>query len=221
MFMMMTFESGYKFRSEINREMQLRNMYSAQVSSTLCQEFETCFTEEPQTTNNETCNELQKLSQTPTRVFAKKGSPRSNKKNYTIRHMLSRQKIQDRNLTTLLDLSAHMIDHPAVSCFSQSRASEREPGAHRRILSARLPEHSRLETKIVTFSDKKHGRNEIDVVTFHVREHTRGTHGMHRFQDPHNELIFSISSVRVVLRRIDPSSFTWSLQSTVRFCPLS
>ena len=36
--------------------MKLRNVYSAQVSSTLCQECETCFKEEPQTTNDEACN---------------------------------------------------------------------------------------------------------------------------------------------------------------------
>ena len=53
---MMSSESGYKFRSEINRKVKLRNVYSAQVSGTICQECETCFTEEPQTTNDEACN---------------------------------------------------------------------------------------------------------------------------------------------------------------------
>ena len=125
-FKMMSSESGYKFRSEINREMQLRNVYSAQVSSTICQECE------PQTTNDETCNELQKLSQTPTEC-SQKGLARANKKLlHNPTHALSTE-IQDRNATTLLDLSAHIIDHPAVSLFSQSRVSEREPGAQSQI----------------------------------------------------------------------------------------
>ena len=68
-------ESGYKFRSEINRQVKLRNVYSAQVSSTICQECETFFTEEPQTTNDEICNELRELSHAI----------------YAIRHMFSQQ----------------------------------------------------------------------------------------------------------------------------------
>ena len=63
------------------------------------------------------------------------------------------------------------------------------PVRNHKILIVSLPEHSCIETKTVTFSDRKHDRNEIDVVTFHEREHTRITHGMHRFQDPHKELI--------------------------------
>ena len=51
-----------------------------------------------------------------------------------------------------------------------------------------LPEHSRLEMNVVTFINRKHGRNEIDVITFHKREDARGTRGMLRFQDLHNEL---------------------------------
>ena len=35
MFMVMSSESGYKFRREINRLMKLRNVHSAQVSSTI------------------------------------------------------------------------------------------------------------------------------------------------------------------------------------------
>ena len=58
-----------------------------------------------------------------------------------------------------------------------------------RILIVSLPEHSRIEMKIVTCSNRKYGRDEIDVVAFHKREHARGTHGMHRFQDLLNELI--------------------------------
>ena len=52
-----------------------------------------------------------------------------------------------------------------------------------------LLEHIRLEMDIDTFSNRKQGRDEIDVITFHKREHARGTHGMHRFQDLHEELI--------------------------------
>ena len=58
-----------------------------------------------------------------------------------------------------------------------------------RILMISLPEHIRLEMNVDTFNNRKHGRDEIDVVTFQKREHARGTHGMHRFQDLHNELI--------------------------------
>ena len=126
-FMMRSSESGKKFRNGINRKMKLRKVYSAQVSSTICPECETRFTKEPQTTNDETCNELQELSQTDPR----KEPQLDPTKNIIITQSdtCSLNKFQDRNLTTFLDLSTHMIDHPAVSCFSQSCVSEREPGA--------------------------------------------------------------------------------------------
>ena len=38
--------------------MKLRKVYNVSVSSTICQECETCFTEEPQTAND-ACNEFQ------------------------------------------------------------------------------------------------------------------------------------------------------------------
>ena len=52
-----------------------------------------------------------------------------------------------------------------------------------------LPEHVRLEMDVDPCNNRKHGRDEIDVVTFQKREHARGTHGVHRFHDHHNELI--------------------------------
>ena len=120
MFMMTSSVSGYKFKSGINTGMLLRSVCSAQVSSTTCQECETCFTEEPQTMNDETCNKIQKLSQTPTRVFAERlSSIQQNNLSHNPTHALS-TKIQHRNI---------IIDHPAVSCFSQCRVSEQEPGA--------------------------------------------------------------------------------------------
>ena len=74
--------------------MTLRNVYSAQVSSTICQECETCCTEEPQTTNDD--KKLQELSHAekfPPVCSQNKGSARSNKIDYlhnpTHAHVLS------------------------------------------------------------------------------------------------------------------------------------
>ena len=55
--------------------MKLRKVYNVSVSSTICQECETCFTEEPQTAND-ACNELQTNVSHP-RV-RNKGSARTN-----------------------------------------------------------------------------------------------------------------------------------------------
>ena len=66
-----------------------------------------------------------------TQVFAKTKAQLDPtiKKNVTQSDTCSLNKIQEQNLTALLDMSPHIIDHPAVSCFSHSRVSEREPGA--------------------------------------------------------------------------------------------
>ena len=56
--------------------MKLTKVYNMSVSSTICQESETCFTEEPQTVND-ACNELQTNVSHP-RV-RNKGSTRSNR----------------------------------------------------------------------------------------------------------------------------------------------
>ena len=125
----------------------------------------------------------------PTLVFAKRLSSIQQKIIITQSDTCSLRKIQDRNLTTFLDLSAHIIDHPAVSCFSQSCVTEREPGAQSQNTHYQSSGTQPYGDKTVTFSDRKHGRDEIDVVTFHEREITRGTQGMHGFQDPHKELI--------------------------------
>ena len=71
-----------------------------------------------------------------------------------------------------------------------------------RMLVINLPEHIRLEMDVDTFNNRKHGRDEIDVIAFQKREHARGTHGVHRFQDLHKELILDQLS-----KRIDPRSF--------------
>ena len=134
MFMMMSSESGYKCRSEINRKMKLRNVYSAQVSSTICQECETIVSQKSRrqrtmkhATSHENCHT--RKSSHPC-VRKTKAQARPNKKYlHNPTHVLS-TKSKIENLTTLLDLSTRKIDHPAaVSCFSQSRVSEREPGA--------------------------------------------------------------------------------------------
>ena len=125
--MLMSSETGYKFRNEINRKMKLRNVYSAQVSSTICQECETCFTEEPQTTNDEACNKshTRKLTKETHSCVRKKKTQKlssiQQKKYYTIRHKFSQQKPRLK-----LDYTSRFVDsHNRSSCsfmfFSQSR----------------------------------------------------------------------------------------------------
>ena len=58
MFTMITSVSRCKFRSKIKLVMKSKKMFNVIVSSTICQECETSFTEEPQTAND-AFNELQ------------------------------------------------------------------------------------------------------------------------------------------------------------------
>ena len=63
----------------------------------------------------------------------------------------SLNKIQDQKMTTLLDLSTRIVEHPALKFAFQNESRVR----NHRILSVSLPEHSRIEIKTVTFSDRK------------------------------------------------------------------
>ena len=58
MFTIITSVSRCKFRSKINFVMMSKKMFDVIVSSTICQECETSFTDEPQTAND-ACNESQ------------------------------------------------------------------------------------------------------------------------------------------------------------------
>ena len=97
--------------------MKLRKVYNVSVSSTICQECETCFTEEPQTAND-ACHELQTNVSHP--GVRNKGSARSNrdktiffKKKFHKDDKVSATTVFDSkprsNLTTLLDLCVHNI----------------------------------------------------------------------------------------------------------------
>ena len=52
MFTMISSHLRCKFKSEINALMKLMKVHNVSVSSTICKECETCFTEEPQTAND-------------------------------------------------------------------------------------------------------------------------------------------------------------------------
>ena len=117
MSVMMSSESGYKFRSVINRKVKLRNVYRAQVSGTICQECETSFTEEPQTTNDEACNRSHtrkvKKGDPPLRSQKQRLSLNQQKIIYTIRHKFSQQ-----NARLKLDYTSRFVDSQNRSSYS-------------------------------------------------------------------------------------------------------
>ena len=94
--------------------MKLRKVSNVSVSSTICQECETCFTKEPQTAND-ACDELQTNVSHP--GVRNKGSARSNrdkkKKTFHKDDKVSATTVFESkprsNLTTLLDLCVHNI----------------------------------------------------------------------------------------------------------------
>ena len=112
--------------------MRLRKVYNVSVSSTICQECDTCFTEEPQTAND-ACNELQ--TNVSHLGFATKArlDPTETKKKFHKDDKVSTTTVFDSklrsNLTTLLDLCVHNIlrsqhINPEASCSSQTGAHQ-------------------------------------------------------------------------------------------------
>ena len=112
--------------------------------------------------------------------------------------------IQDRNLSTLLETTAHIIDLPAISYFCQDRFQNESRKRIQRILIVSLQEHSRVG---------------IDT-TISNRKHDRIIHDMLGFQDPRIELILDHFDLDDAVRNWSERHLRSHFKSTERFCSL-
>ena len=135
-------------------KLKKRKVYNVSVSSTICQECETCFTEERQTAND-ACNELQ--TSVPFKGSQRRlGSlkQRQKKKHSTKDDQMSETTAFDSkpisNLTTLLDLCVLNISPLQLNvCLKRVRINRILETRHS-ILEISLPEQVRLKHLVGT-----------------------------------------------------------------------
>ena len=157
-------------------------MYNAQVSSTICQECEICFTEALQT---DACNKVT----SPTRAFAKLDLHLSKKEVTKQVGAAKRQDKKNKDCTNFRPRISDWRSNGHAFCVLSFKPRIRDWLRFSILVTHNVSVTLQVQVSLEDNTEVKHRVRQDDTVTISLLEHSRDVHGMLRLQDSRIELI--------------------------------